>query len=211
MIASSAITITSHNRAIDAPSPTAGPFNAQTIGTSTSSRSHTICLASRRSSFRRSGTRSAGNHAMSPPAEKAVPDPVITIARASPSCLSVENSSARSRWSSASTALSADRGWSITTSSTSPLRSSVIVSIRRPYRFPRLRQDSCGPVLRNRDANGGCTAQNMAVSTSTPRRSLPIVSFSFGAVWMCWVTTWASRSARPSRLVSYTAVPPARV
>lgn len=35
--------------------------------------------------------------------------------------------------------------------------------------------------------------QNIAVSASTPSSSLPMVSLSFGAVWMCWVTTWASR------------------
>ena len=136
MIASSAMTITSQSSAIDAPRPTAGPFNAHTIGTSTSSMSQTICLPSRRSSFSRSGARSAGNQAMSPPAEKAEPDPVSTIARASPSTFSVANSSASSRCSVASTALRSDRGWSITTSSTSPLRSIVIVSIRPTVPIP---------------------------------------------------------------------------
>ena len=45
----SAITITSHSSAIDAPSPIAGPLTAATIGSSTSSRSQISCLASRRS------------------------------------------------------------------------------------------------------------------------------------------------------------------
>ena len=106
----SAITITSHSSATDAPSPTAGPLSAHTIGTSTSSRFQISCLPSRRSAWSRSGLRSSGNHDMSPPAENARPDPVSTIARASRSAASSRNSSQRSWWSRSSTAFIAESG-----------------------------------------------------------------------------------------------------
>ena len=46
MCAVSAMRITSHSSAMDAPSPTAGPFTAQTTGTSMSRRSVTMRRAS---------------------------------------------------------------------------------------------------------------------------------------------------------------------
>ena len=109
-LASSAITITSHSRAIDAPSPTAEPFRPHTIGTSTSSWSQISCLPSRRSACVASVVRSFGNHAMSPPAENALPVAVSTMARAVDSCFSVRNNSPNSRWRRASTAFNAESG-----------------------------------------------------------------------------------------------------
>ena len=53
--------------------------------------------------------------------------------------------------------------------------------------------------------------QSVVVSISWPRRARPSVSYSFGAAWMCWVGTWASRCRRCRMLVEYTLVPPASV
>ena len=64
---------TAHRSESEAPRPTAGPFTAATIGSSTSSRSQIICLPSRRTVSRTSGSCSSGNQPKSPPAENARP------------------------------------------------------------------------------------------------------------------------------------------
>ena len=107
----SAMKITSQSSAIDAPSPTAGPFSAATIGSSTSSRSQISCFASRRSGSRLRRSSSVESQPKSPPALKARPEPVSSTARAALSRRSSRNSRPSSSWSSSSTAFSSLVGW----------------------------------------------------------------------------------------------------
>ena len=117
-----AMKMVSVSSAMEAPSPAAAPFKAQTIGNSTSSRSQISCFASRRRCSSALGSCRVGNQSKSPPALNARPEPVSSTARAPSSCLSSRKRRVNSSCRTPSTAFITLSGWSMVIFRISPSR-----------------------------------------------------------------------------------------